>query len=135
MSVGILLVTHNDIGASLLESLQKMLGTLPLPVKVLSVPYGNDSSIFHQHVNRLCQSLNQGDGVLVLTDLHETESSQIACSLLPQTHRIRIVSGVNLPMLVKLMNYPKKDLDTLANSAISGGCQGILDVNSILNPS
>jgi hypothetical protein len=34
-------------------------------------------------------------------------------------------------MLLKIMNYPNLDLDTLANHALSGGCQGVLDVNAI----
>lgn len=135
MSVGILLMTYNDIGASLLESLQKMLGTLPLQVKVLPIDRESDPIVFSQHAEKLCHALNQGEGILVLTDFHGTPLVKTTSHLLKQKYQVRIVSGVNLPMLVKLMNYHKKDLDALANSAISGGCQGILDVNSILAPS
>ena len=130
MSVGILLITHDDIGSSLLESLQQMMGTLPLAVKVLPIRHENDPLAFRYHAENLCQSLNEGHGVLVLTDLFGATPCNIACSLITN-HRVRVVSGVNFPMLLKIMNYPNVDLDTLANHALSGGCQGVLDVNAI----
>jgi PTS system ascorbate-specific IIA component len=131
MSVGILLITHDDIGTSLVESLRQMFGTLPLPVKVLPIRHENEPLAFCYHAENLCQSLNQGHGVLVLTDLFGATPGNIAGGLI-SNYRVRVVCGVNLPMLVKIMNYPTADLDTLANKAISGGCQGIFDVNSIL---
>ncbi|MDY6993435.1 MAG: PTS mannose transporter subunit IIA [Pseudomonadota bacterium] len=132
MSVGILLVTHDDIGTSLVDSLQKILGNLPLPIKVLPVRHSQEPLAYCYHAENLYLTLNQGQGVLVLTDLFGATPCNIACSLV-NNYRVRIVCGVNLPMLVKLMNYPSADLDTLANKALSGGCQGILDVNSVLN--
>ncbi|OQY45077.1 MAG: PTS fructose transporter subunit IIA [Candidatus Parabeggiatoa sp. nov. 2] len=129
MSVGVLLITHDDIGSSLLESLRQMLGTLPLPVKVLPIRHENEPLAFCYHAENLCRSLNKGHGVLVLTDLINATPCNIASSLIPN-NRVRVVAGVNFPMLVKVMNYPKADLDTLANLALSGGCQGIMDVNS-----
>jgi len=67
----------------------------------------------------------------VLIDLFGATPCNIACSLI-SNHRVRVVGGVNLPMLVKLMNYPATDLDTLVNIALSGGCQGVLDVNKLV---
>lgn len=132
MSVGILLITHDDIGVSLVESLQQMLGTLPLKIKVLSIRHESEPAIFCCRVERLFLSLNEaGDGVLILTDLFGATPSNIACSL-ANNYPVRIICGVNLPMLVKIMNYPSSDLDTLATKALAGGCQGILDVSSIV---
>jgi PTS system ascorbate-specific IIA component len=131
MSVGILLITHDDIGSSLLKSLQKMLGTLPLPVKVLPIRHKNEPIAFRYHAEKIYQSLNKGHGVLVLTDLFGATPCNIACHLIPH-HRVRIVAGLNFSMLVKIMNYPDADLDTLASKALSGACQGVLDVNSVI---
>lgn len=125
MSVGILIITHDDIGKSLVFSLQQMLGPLPLPVKNLPIRHGDEPSEFCYHAERLYQSLNEGQGVLVLTDLFGATPCNIACSLIANC-RVRVVCGVNFPMLVKLMNYPSTDLDSLVNIAISGGSQGIL---------
>ncbi|HAI70406.1 MAG TPA: PTS fructose transporter subunit IIA [Gammaproteobacteria bacterium] len=132
MSVGVLLITHDDIGSNLLDSLQQMMGVLPLPVKVLPIRHENEPLAFCFHAENLCQTLNDGQGVLVLTDLFGATPCNIACSLIPN-YRVRVVCGVNLPMLVKVMNYPQADLDTLANKALSGGCQGIFDVNSVFS--
>jgi PTS system ascorbate-specific IIA component len=133
MSVGVLLITHDDIGTSLVDSLQKMLGhTLPLPVKVLPIRLDSDPLAFCYHVENLYLTLNQGQGVLVLTDLFGATPCNIASSLI-NNYRVRVVAGVNFPMLIKIMNYPNADLDTLASRAMSGGCQGVLDVNNVLN--
>lgn len=134
MTVGILLVTHDDIGASLLFSLEQMFGnSLPMPVKNLPIRQDYNPLTFCYHAEEVCASIDQGDGVLVLTDLFGATPCNIACSLI-QTYRVRIVAGVNFPMLVKIMSYPTTDLDTLANKALSGGCQGVVDVNKHLNP-
>ncbi|RKZ42909.1 MAG: PTS fructose transporter subunit IIA [Gammaproteobacteria bacterium] len=132
MSVGILLITHDDIGSSLLVSLQKMLGALPLPVRVLPIRHEDEPLAFCYHAESLCQTLNEGHGVLVLTDLFGATPCNIACSLIHH-HRVRVVAGINLPMLIKIMNYPLADLDTLASKALSGSCQGVLDVNSVFS--
>ena len=131
MSVGILLITHDDIGSSLLNSLQQMLGALPLQVRVLPIRHENEPLAFCYHAENICKSLNnEGHGILILTDLFGATPCNIACSLI-SNNRVRVVSGVNLPMLIKIMNYPSADLDTLAQRALSGGCQGVLDVNAM----
>ena len=133
MSVGILLITHDDTGSSLLETTQKMLGgELPLMARVLPIRYENEPLAFCYHAQNLCQSLNEGHGVLVLTDIYGATPCSIANSLIPN-NRVRVVAGVNLPMLVKIMNQPQEDLDTMASRALAGGCQGVLDVNSLSN--
>ncbi len=129
MSVGVLLITHDDIGTSLVESLEKMLGQLPLKVKVLPIRHENEPLAFCYHAKNICQSLDKGHGVLVLTDLYGATPCNIAKSLINH-QRVRIISGVNFAMLVKIMNYPNSDLESLAGKALSGGCQGVLDVNS-----
>ncbi|HHB92298.1 MAG: PTS mannose transporter subunit IIA [Candidatus Marithrix sp.] len=131
MSVGILLITHDDIGSALLESLEKMLGTLPLPVKILPIRHENEFFEFCYHAKNICNTLNKEHGVLVLTDLFAATPCNIASKLIPDC-RVRVVAGLNFPMLVRIMNYSTADLDTMVSIAISGGCQGILDVNSVI---
>jgi PTS system ascorbate-specific IIA component len=106
-------------------------GQLPLPIKVLPIRHENDPVEFRYHAKNLCKSLNHGQGVLVLTDLFAATPCRIASDLISHC-RVRVVAGVNLPMLVKIMNHYNNDLDTLANIALLGGCQGILDVNSAI---
>jgi len=132
MSVGVLLITHENVGSSLLESLKLIWkNSLPLPIKVLPIRHENDPVEFRYHAKTICKSLNHGQGVLVLTDLFAATPCRIASDLITNC-RVRVVAGVNLPMLFKIMNYYDNDLDTLANKAVSGGCQGVLDVNSAI---
>ena len=72
----------------------------------------------------LVGSLDEGDGVLVLTDLYGSTPSNIAKQLLDDD-RVRIVTGVNLPMVIRVLNYPKLQLDQLAEKAVSGGRDGV----------
>ena len=61
----------------------------------------------------------------MLTDLYGSTPSNIAASLASRG-KVRIVSGLNLPMLVRVLNYPGDDLPSLADKAMSGGNRGIL---------
>lgn len=135
MSVGVLLITHDGIGTAMIDSLKMIMNhNLPLPIRSLPIRFDVDPLSYCYHAENIVESMNQGKGVLVLTDLFGATPCNVACRLLPN-YRVRIVCGVNLPMLVKIMNYPSADLDTLANKALSGGVQGVIDVNQVFNPS
>ncbi|OUD14306.1 PTS sugar transporter subunit IIA [Thioflexithrix psekupsensis] len=132
MSISILLITHDDIGISLIGSLEQMFGQLPLTIKALPIRHESEPLSFCYHAENFCSRLNEGDGVLVLTDLFGATPCNIACSLIHNRYPVRVIAGVNLPMLIKIMNNPKESLDNLAKLAIKGGCQGILDVNQLM---
>ena len=96
MNVGVLLITHGDIGNVLLQTAIDVLSVCPLST---------------------C--------VLVLTDLYGSTPSNIACRL-HRLSNVRVVSGINLPMLIRVLNYPDLDLDELAHKALTGGRDGVL---------
>ena len=126
MSVGILLITHGRLGEDLTLIARQMLGALPLPVAQLAVKPAADPDQLYEEALRLCRQLDQGDGVLILTDMFGSTPSNIACRLneLPQ---VRILAGLNLPMLVRVLNYPTLALEPLSDKALSGGHEGVLD--------
>ncbi|HEX5638048.1 MAG TPA: PTS fructose transporter subunit IIA, partial [Gammaproteobacteria bacterium] len=74
--------------------------------------------------------LDQGDGVLLLTDIFGGTPCNISQALhklaLDHGNKIRLVAGVNLPMLVRVLNYVDLDLNELARKAASGGRDGIV---------
>ncbi len=125
MTVGVLLITHGDIGAVLLQSALDILPLCPLATLNLRAPSGCDPERVLQDARRAAGRLDSGDGVLVLTDVYGATPSNIACRL-RDFHRVRVVSGVNLPMLLRVMNYPDLELEELASKAISGGRDGVL---------
>jgi len=122
--VGLLIVTHNQIGTALLETASHMLGMCPLMVEVLPVPADCDPDAMVRQGRELVDALNNGEGVLILTDMYGSTPSNIAARL-ADDQQILVVSGINLPMLVRVMNYPRLSVSELAIKAESGGRDGI----------
>jgi PTS system ascorbate-specific IIA component len=125
MNVGLLLITHGGIGQSLYDAVVSMLGTCPLNTRVLSIAQDHDPEERVQKAQSLLKSLNQGGGVLVLTDMYGSTPSNIACSLREQK-QVAVVTGVNLPMLVRILNYPELSLEQLVQKALSAGREGVM---------
>ncbi|GAB4289345.1 MAG: hypothetical protein Kow0096_02220 [Thiohalomonadaceae bacterium] len=123
--VGVLLITHDPLGHVLLATADAILGHCPLSVAVLTVPLDADPELTAAEARRLAAGLNHGAGVLVLTDLYGSTPGNIACRLL-EWEQVRVVSGINLPMLLKVCNYHTLALDELAEKAATGGRDGIL---------
>lgn len=126
MSVGLLIITHGHIGEQLLETAKSMLGICPLQTAHLVVSGACDPDRLLEQAQRWCAELDGGDGVLVLTDMYGSTPSNIANRLLVGQANVRVIAGINLPMLVRVLNYPSLDLHELVTKALTGGHDGIL---------
>ncbi len=126
MTVSLLTITHGRIGYELLTSAKTMLSKLPMRCESLSVSDTCDPDKLLNKATTLCNSLNDGDGVLVFTDIFGSTPSNI-CNKLNALENIHVIAGVNLPMLIRVMNYPTLSLDELVEKAISGAHDGIID--------
>ncbi|APZ43940.1 PTS sugar transporter subunit IIA [Acidihalobacter ferrooxydans] len=126
MSVGILLITHGNIGGDLADTARNVLGADPLAIAQLSVTPSDNPDQVLEKAKTLCRQLDEGDGVLVITDMFGSTPSNIACRL-NQLPGVRILAGLNLPMLIRVLNYPTLSLDALCAKALSGGHDGVLD--------
>jgi mannose PTS system EIIA component len=129
MSVGLLIITHERIASAIVDTAIGMLGSSPLPVKVLTAAGDCDPDRLRTEALAGIESLDQGDGVLVVTDIYGSTPSNVACSLV-DGRRVLAVSGVNLPMLVRVMNYSTLPLTELAEKAVSGGRDGVFACRS-----
>lgn len=127
MSTAILLITHDGLGADLLDTVRHVLGELPAGVAAMPVDSDTDTSELDRQAGDMVQRLDEGDGVLVLTDLVGSTPANLA-DRLASDPRVRAVTGLNLPMLVKTLNYHHLPLEELAIKAIEGGSDGILQV-------
>jgi len=125
MSVSILIVSHDQIGRTLLDTAIKMIGVCPLDTEAMAVSFDADVDQLKADAIKKIQQLNSGDGVLVLTDVYGSTPSNIASSL-SGIDNVRVVAGVNLPMLIRILNYPRLNLSELAIKALSGGRDGVL---------
>ncbi|MEO5573481.1 MAG: PTS fructose transporter subunit IIA [Gammaproteobacteria bacterium] len=134
MTIGLLIVTHNNIGTNLVDTATAMLGVCPLATEVLSVPQNCDPEMLLRKAQQLVTTLDQGNGVLVLTDIYGSTPSNIAHSV-RREGIVEVISGINLPMLVRILNYPRLSLTELTAKAVSGGKDGILCCAALPPPS
>lgn len=125
MSVGVLLMTHEAMGAALMAAARHVLGRLPLDLEVIEVEASADPDSTLGMAARQARGLDHGDGVLVLTDLYGATPCNVAQRLPSLGVNMHCVSGLNLPMLLRVLNYPEQSLDELAQTAASGGRGGI----------
>lgn len=125
MSVGLLIITHDGIGASLLGTTSLMLGGCPLQAKLLMASRDSDPEELSNKASEYVAVLDSGDGVLILTDLYGSTPSNIATQLKGKAN-VSVVTGLNLPMLVRVLNYPDLNLENLCIKALSGGHDGVM---------
>jgi PTS system ascorbate-specific IIA component len=125
MSVGVLLLTHEAMGDALLGAARHVLGHLPLAVGAQEVAADADPEQTLRAAVRQARELDHGDGVLVLSDLYGATPCNVARRLPDLGVRMHCVSGLNLPMLLRVLNYPEQSLDELAQTAANGGRGGI----------
>lgn len=123
--VGILLVAHNGLGGSLAECVQHVLGRMPDNLRVLSVLAEEDPQKKLAEGEALIRELDNGSGVLILTDVYGATPANIGRKLC-QPERVSGVAGVNLPMLLRVVCCGNKSLKEMADLAVEGGRECIV---------
>ena len=128
MTVSVLIITHDGIGAALLGTATFMLNGCPLHTRLLTASRDCDPEELRADAMEEIRILDEGDGVLVLTDLYGSTPSNIA-RIISEKNNVRAVSGLNLSMLIRVLNYPDMSLEQLVEKAISGGRDGIVSID------
>jgi PTS system mannose-specific IIA component len=126
MSVGILILTHEGAALSYAPLVQRLLGRLPLRLEAFELPFDADLDATLPVASAAMRRVEQGDGVLILTDLYGASPSNLAAKLTQLGTPARRVAGLNLPMLLRVCNYPDQSLDELALTAVNGGKTGVV---------
>ena len=125
--VGILIIAHGTLGESLIHCASHVMCGRPAQLAHIGVSMDDDpQAVLPQAINRL-REIDQGGGVLVLSDAYGATPSNIACKLLIPG-KIEGVAGVNLPMLVRALTYRNEPLKTVVAKAISGGIEGVMQM-------
>ena len=122
--IGILLVSHGAFGESLIHGASHVLGKRPLYVRQLGVTVHDDPDEILPTAEDLIRFLDQGQGVLVMTDIYGATPSNIAARLL-RPGRVEGIAGVNLPMLIRALTYREEPLEAVVEKAVSGGTAGV----------
>src|SRR5258708_7714337 len=122
--IGILIVSHGAFGESLIHSASHVLGKRPLFLRQLGVTVHDDPEAILPVAKDLIRFLDQGAGVLVLTDIYGATPANIPCKPLKPA-RVEGLAGVNLPMLIRALTYRNEPLAAVLEKAISGATEGV----------
>jgi PTS system mannose-specific IIA component len=125
MTVGVLLLTHEAMGEALIATAHHILGRLALTVEAQAIPPGSNVEAALRETTAHVRRLDSGDGVLLLTDVYGATPSNIAEKLADSGTLVRRVSGLNLPMLLRVLNYSEQNLAELAQTAAHGARAGV----------
>jgi PTS system mannose-specific IIA component len=125
--IGILLVSHGAFGESLIHSASHVLGKRPLYLRQLGVTVHDDPEATLPLAEDLIRFLDQGAGVLVLTDIFGATPSNIATRLL-RPGRVEGIAGLNLPMLIRALSYREEPLLAVRDKALAGACEGVVRI-------
>lgn len=121
--VGILLLTHGRLGEALLDCARHVLcGHVPAQLAVLSAGQDEPVDEVEAKARQMAAHLDQGAGVLVLTDLLGATPARVATRLI-EAGRVEALSGVSLPMLLRAINYRHKPLADVAKKALLAGTE------------
>jgi mannose PTS system EIIA component len=126
--IGILIIAHDTLGESLVRAVTHVLGTRPPQFDAFGVAAGDDPLVLLPKARAVVTRLDDGDGVLVLSDIFGATPCNLACKLLVPG-RVEGLAGVNLPMLVRVFTYRTRGMETVVKKAVSGGCDGVLHID------
>ena len=123
--IGILIIAHGSLGESLIHCVTHVLGKQPPQLAHFAVGTNDDPSDLLPQAQQLMNALNTGSGVLILSDMYGASPCNLVAKLLAPG-QIEGVAGVNLPMLVRVLNYRDKPIKICLEKAVSGGRDGVV---------
>ena len=105
--IGVVVVTHGQLATELVNAAETIVGDLP-GFAAVSIGWHEDTEDARHEIEQAITRVNKGGGVLILTDMFGGTPSNLAMSFLAQGS-IEVITGVNLPMLIKLANLSEQD--------------------------
>jgi PTS system mannose-specific IIA component len=125
--VGILLITHAPLGRAFIEAVTHVYKDAPERVEALDVIADQEPSEVLRLASDAIERINDGSGVLVLTDVLGATPANCTQSLCVPGE-IEVIAGVSLPMLLRAISYRNNKLETLSEMALMGGQKGVCRV-------
>jgi len=131
VSVGVVIVTHYGLGEEFIQAVTQIVPEAPTYHSV-SVDPGQGVDSIRERIKAALKAADEGDGVLVLTDMFGGTPSNVSLSSLDE-HHVEVVTGTNLPMLIKLATLrEEKPLEDLATFIMEYGRRNISVANQLL---
>lgn len=127
------IVTHGHLAGELLAAAEMIVGPIS-HIAAVSIGWHDDVDAAREEVQRAITRVSQGVGVLLLTDMFGGTPTNIA-SMFLEEGSVEVVTGVNLPMVIKLASFSTEEpLDELARKICEQGRQGIYSAGGLLAP-
>ncbi|HEY0906433.1 MAG TPA: PTS fructose transporter subunit IIA [Methylophilus sp.] len=123
--IGVLIIAHGDLGHSLIDCAAHVMGNRPAQLEHLEISKHDDPAEMLARAQAVVKRLDSGQGVLVLSDIYGATPCNIVTRLLTP-NETEGVAGVNLPMLIRVLNYRQEGLHTCIEKALSGGRDGVV---------
>lgn len=122
--IGLLIVTHCDLGKEFLNAAEFIVGSVQ-GADSISITQTSDSEEIHKLIAEKISTLNDGNGVIILTDMFGGTPSNISLSFL-EDEMVEVITGVNLPMVLAIaQNRNGCELASLAKKARDAAKMGI----------
>ena len=129
--IGLLIVTHCDLGKELLNAAEFIVGKID-GANAVAITETAGSEIIRKRIEEKVIALDTGDGVIILTDMFGGTPSNISLSFLKE-NKIEVLTGVNLPMIIAIIqNRSTLKLTSLAEKAEEAGRGGISLASKLL---
>ena len=106
--IGLMIITHGNLALELKSAMEHMIGDQN-DIEIFSITPEDDIDIQKNNIEKKLKELNQGKGVIILTDVFGGTPSNLALNFL-DPGVVEIMSGVNLPMLIKICQLRDKDI-------------------------
>ena len=130
--IGIVVVTHKQLGDALIDAAEFILGARPDRVVSVSININENADKLREKISEGIKTVNMKEGVLILTDMFGGTPSNLSYSFLEEG-RTEVISGVNLPILIKAINTRKDmDISKLSQCIETYGKKSISLASSIL---
>ena len=130
--IGIVIVTHRQLGEALIDAAQFVLDDSPAGITAVSIDLKESADVLRKKIESAISTVNSAEGVLILTDMFGGSPSNLSYSFLEEG-RVEVISGVNLPILIKAINSREKEpLEQLAATLEQYGKKSISLASGIL---
>lgn len=130
--IGLLIISHENLGEEFVRCVTHILGERPSNLSCLAIQPHDDPGSTITQARKLLADLDQGEGVLIITDICGATPCNIA-SQLTIPGKVACLAGINLSMLLRILSYRNEPLDSVINKALDGGKKGVMEIQPELH--
>jgi PTS system mannose-specific IIA component len=127
--IGILLLTHAPLGDAFIQAATHVFRARPERLEAIDVLADEDTEQVNRRAREAVARLDDGSGVLVMTDIMGGTPSN-CCDRLSDPGRIEVIAGISLPMLLRAITYRNGTLDVMVEMALAGAQNGAVRIDN-----